>query len=217
MLEGGFDLVVGRIEARGPRGGLLRTYPARRCDDFCESVASPRHYLLVHAPVFRTELARRRPWDEGDPFSHERLWHLALCADGEIRWGWLEEPVGIWNHHAGGRISTSHGLHDHRIAVARGLAGLARTLEAQGRMTPGRRTALAEGIWSLLYPVFPIHPVLWTRMARRARRLDPAARPIQRPWVLPGLRAVSPLALSFALSPVMLAAVLRRLLSGRLH
>lgn len=208
----GLDLVAGGIEARKPDGTLLRRYPAHFTDDFCEAVASPRQYYLVHSLVFRTSLVQSIPWNEQDPFFHEQLWHIAICAKQELRWGWVDETVGVWNLHGGSRTSMMHGLHSHRYAVAEHLYGLAEELRKLDRLTPRRRSAIAGGIWSSMYPAFALHPVLWTSLAGKAGSLDPHARPAQRLFNSVLTRSMNPLALYVLLYPLIAILAACRLL-----
>jgi len=214
ILRDGLDLAAGSMEARKSDGTFVRRYPSHCSDDFCEDVASPHQYFLVHSLVFRTALAQSIPWDEEDPFFHEQLWHIALCAEQELRWDRVDDTVGVWVQHGGSRTSMMHGVHNHRYAVAIHLCGLAEALEKNNRLTAGRRSAIAGGIWSCMYPAFALHPVLWTSLAGKARSLDPRARPAQRLFNSVPTRNINPLAVYVLLYPLIaiLAAgrVLRR-------
>jgi hypothetical protein len=162
--------------------------------------------------VFRTSLAQSVPWDGEDTFFHEQLWHIAVCAKQDFRWGWVEETVGEWVQHDGSRTSMMHGVHHHRYAVANHLCGLAEALEKSNRLTAGKRQAIAEGIWSCMYPAFALHPVLWTSMARKAGSLDPRARPAQRLFNAAPTRNMNPLAVYALLYPLIAILAAGRLL-----
>ena len=115
-------------------------------DDFVASSCSSRRALQMTAHVFRKSAVNDVPWDDSLPYSQDVCWVLDLVGRREIRWVKIVTKVGCWHRHVGARISTSASTHRRRLLIAERLRAVAAALADNGRLTPERRSAIADGI-----------------------------------------------------------------------
>jgi hypothetical protein len=131
-------------------------------------------------------------------------WIHSIMRRGEARWIALDQPVGVWQHHGGPRISTGALKRFPDMALREMAAITSTTIQAlhrQERMGGARRRMAAQALWHYAHLGFAMSPFYWAGIARSALRLDPQSRPEpdfyrRAPW-----RYVDPVLLECLVAP----------------
>jgi len=197
MLEQGVDFSTAGITVADRDGTPLRNiFPP-----FVESglVAALRHDRLQIplAHVYRRSTLAGLRWPLGIRQSEDIVWLIGYAVDRKRSWLRVSFPVGVWYQHDGPRMSLDRPAGFVHEPTARALFDAHDRLVLQGRLTSGLALTIGISIWECIHRAFPFNPVLWTRFARLAMRIAPAARPNAPVYRLP----VHPLLLLWLLLP----------------
>jgi hypothetical protein len=200
--QSGADLCSGmilNIDEDGTQLGLI-SFPTTR--DFVCAAVSLSGFTLPTGNLFRrTSIAAFR-WDESVHRLQDGAWMIDLAAGREWSWIHCTEPVGTWFQHRAPRTSKAGRLTERQESITNRLIGLVKKLEDQGRLTAGRRAAIAEWLWQCIHWGFPSHPFYWSRISKFAKTVDPMIRPPD-PFYQTGIfRYLDPIAGEWALLPV---------------
>lgn len=201
MEDGTSDVVAGSIRAVSPTGQALQLYEPLERQDFCEAAAGSGALYLLHAFVYRKDRLTNIRWREGQPNRQDFFWLLDVCTSGEVTWKRTSSTVGAWQHHAAERITTRYTGQAFYQRQAEGLLEFFNQLDEQGRLTLGRRKAIAEGLWSCVHSAFPYNVHYWSEMAMQAKSIHPASRPTQPLYEWPLIKSCDPLFLQWLLWP----------------
>jgi len=213
LLAGGHEACSGGVELVDEHdvryGALLPVSPG----DWPASALGPRRLPIPLTHLFSVDVARAVEWDVQRPYFQDVDWLLRLVQRfPRLDWIGFAQPVGAWFQHRGTRTSPSGTTQAGQALLAGWLFDTTRVLQAAGELDAARRFAAAQGLWQCVHRAFPFHPADWSRVARRARALDPAARPEFRLLGFDLGRIPWPLAMEWTmLLPRMISHGLRRL------
>jgi glycosyltransferase involved in cell wall biosynthesis len=196
-----WDVAMGSIRGVSASGQEMALHEPIESTDFCEAVSTSGALYLPHAFVYRKQRLTKLQWREGLANRQDFFWLMDLCISGEVAWERTREVVGAWRHHSSERITASHSGQIFFQRQAEGLIELFDELSKQARLTEGRRTAIAEGLWGCVHSAFPNHARYWAEIGRRANAIQPESRPKQPLYRWPLVNACDPLLLQWLLWP----------------
>ncbi len=156
---------------------VLMVQHQSQTDDFISGLMGQTGMWQPTAHVFRRAAVAGGRWDESLDFCQDFDWMRRVCEVSELKWVRCEQVVGAWCRHLGTGITRHASIDAKKRVIARGIQALIDRLEAQGRLTPERRTAAAVGLWNCVHSALCFSPVYWTAIARQARTLSPESRP----------------------------------------
>lgn len=179
--EANADVCSGEIRLMDAAGHQFQAIaPDHSGDDFVAAMLSPKSTTQPTAHLFRTEFLRGLCWSPDRPHLQDFEWMHTIMRRGEAHWITVDQPVGVWQHHAESRVSTGALKRFPDMALREMTAIVITTidsLERQGRMTGVRRRAAAQALWHYAHLGFPMSPRYWAGVAGAAIRLDPHSRP----------------------------------------
>jgi glycosyltransferase involved in cell wall biosynthesis len=180
MRGGNVDICTGAVSFVDENCVEFDRYRPAQVTDLVSELFLQRPSTLPVAHVFRGAFLRDARWDTARPYLQDVDWLHTLIRRDEINWLPLVNVVGAWTHHAGKR--TSRNFVQANPGKARKMAAeiivvSIETLDQASRMSADRRKAAAKALWDYVPDSFIYAPAYWSRLARRARRLDGASRP----------------------------------------
>jgi glycosyltransferase involved in cell wall biosynthesis len=195
------DVISGAVQLINSKGDHFDIWYQPTIDDFCAAVIGPWRRCLPTAHVFKKFLLKDIYWNPKTKVRQDVEWMIDLGTAKEIRWLKCDDIVGTWQHHWGGRISSSY-KHDEirRLTVSMILKGYI-DLTENGRMTHLRRRAVALGLWGCVQTAFFLDPKYWSKIARLAQAIDSNARPEPMLYHLPILKNLDPLTIQILMLP----------------
>lgn len=204
-METGADVCSGAVclvDAGGHQFQVIAPDPSG--EDFVAAMLSPKSTTQPTAHLFRTGFLKGLHWDPARPWLQDFAWMHSIMRRGEARWIAIDQPVGVWQHHGGPRVSTGALKRFPDMALREMAAITSTTIEAlhrQERMIGDRRRMAAQALWHYAHLGFAMSPLYWAGIARAALRLDPQSRPEpdfyrRAPW-----RYVHPVLLECLIAP----------------
>jgi hypothetical protein len=196
------ELCAGPVDIIDERGTLLRRYDLPDTADIAAATLDSKRNTLPTAYVFRKAALRGRRWDENLDFNQDTRWMLDLIASAEVRC--VRETgasVGVWQTHDGLRVSANVDPHVRCSTIVAMLDRAAEALDASGRMTPERRRAFANGVWTCAHMAFPFAPRHWSGVMRRALTIEPSCHSENAIYRLTWRLGIPPLAMEWLSLP----------------
>jgi glycosyltransferase involved in cell wall biosynthesis len=198
----GADVVSGSVRLIDEQGRCYDVWHQPDTNDLCAAVAGPWRVCLPVAHVYRRSILHNARWNPETPVRQDVEWLLDLCASKKLKWHKMDTIVGVWQHHWGLRITSSKNFV--RIRHKMTVPMLMRTyenLKRNNRLNPERQRAIALGLWGFVHGAFYLEPIFWSRIARLAQRIDPAARPTPAFYSYPIICRFPPLMLQWLMLP----------------
>lgn len=199
--ESGADVCSGlakNIDEDGQSHGLVG-FPDTL--DFICAAVSVSGFTLPIGNLFRRLALQHFSWDESVQRAQDNAWMIDLAIGREWSWAHCDEPVGVWFQHRSIRTSSTQRLRSKEEAIINRLNLLHSHLAAEGRLTPERGAAIAGGLWYYIRRGFPSHPWYWSRVASKARTIDPRSHAITGIYDRAPFRHAHPLLLQWLLLP----------------
>lgn len=214
----GADICSGAIVSIDGYGRRLGRHPQPSTSDFVAGVLGASRATFTHAHVYRREAIQMIPWAEDLPVGQDVDFLIRVCCARELHWARIDDEVGAWVHHRGSRIYRGKDPGDEALRSQALMLFRARdTLEAQGRLSPARREALADGLWGSFQKGFMRSPRYWLRIADMADAISPGRRPPSSIHQAPLIRDLDPRVVEAALIPPRAVLALFRLVAGRIR
>ena len=201
----GVDVVSSSVKLVDAGGRCFDVWHQPDIKDLCAAVTGPWRVCLPLAHVYRRSIIDNAKWNPETSVRQDVEWLFDLCAAMDLRWKKTDDVVGVWQHHWDQRISSSMQFNEIRRITVPMLLRTYECLEAEGRMNSARRRAVALGLWGCVQAAFFLEPAYWRRIAEVARRIDPAARPVQNLYSFPVLCRLNPLFIQWLMLPKRLA------------
>lgn len=171
MVNAGADVCSAAVRVLDLSGRIDRTTPQPSMDDLACATLVPTRLTLPTAHVFRRAAIVNLRWDPLLKYRQDTQWMMQLCGSRELKWLRIDQPVGVWREHGGPRVSTSTGLGNMAKVTANMILALVNDLRDQGRLTPARRCAAADGLWSCVHRGILYNPLYWRAIAHAAHEL----------------------------------------------
>lgn len=178
LIESGGDISSGNVDVVSPDGYVTRILAQPEAYDFPSSALMPARMTAVFGHLYRRDALRGMLWDEDRAVRQDTAWLIQLSALREVTWQRHPELVGAWFQHKGTRIS--RGRDPGRTVLketAELILGAHSRLASQGRLTPERLQAAADGLWSSLQKGLQYDYAYWREIARIADSFSPGRRP----------------------------------------
>ncbi|MEO7478583.1 MAG: glycosyltransferase, partial [Lysobacteraceae bacterium] len=194
------DVCAGPVDIIDECGGQVRRYDLPDTADI--AAASMERNSLPTAYVFLKTVLHGLQWDETLDFNQDTRWMLDLVAARELHC--VRESgasVGVWQQHGGARVSANIDPHVRNNTIVAMLDRAAAVLDASGRLTPERRRACANGVWTCAHMAFPFAPRHWSRVMRRALTIDPSCHSENTIYQLTWRLGIPPLAMEWLSLP----------------
>lgn len=201
LLSSGAEISSGTVDAVEENGRLIRVLSQPATSDLVVATLAPSRTTLPTAHLFRRVAIRGLKWDEALPVRQDTDWMMRVCRMREFCWQRFDEPVGVWVHHSGGRISRSHQSAYPARVTAEMVIELAQALSREGRLTEARGETASDALWSLLQKGLMHDPGYWHEVAKTARGLAKARHPPSRIYSFPFVRDCDPLLVESMLVP----------------
>lgn len=202
-LAGNADICSGAVDIVNEAGHLLRVWLQPRTSDFVVSTLTAERVTQPTAHVFQRIFLENQCWDETLSIRQDTDWMIRLCYQSEINWVRLDQPMGVWVQHDGGRIS--RGTDPGQAALqhtAENILSVIDTLQSQHSLSFSRMVAASDGLWSAVQKGFLYEPRYWIAIAKKARALAPNRKPPSGIYHLLLLRRLNPLLIIAAIAPV---------------
>lgn len=143
---------------------------------------------FTQGSIFKRSLVKDFSWKNDIALYDDYLWMLDLAEREELDWLKTQQVVGAYTQHDGSRLSRiSRSEHNSQPLVA-AILKLHDSLSESGRLLPQRASAVASALLTHAHSAFPSCPIFLSDAIRRAKEIDPNARPAQtlfldRPWL----------------------------------
>lgn len=204
LRESGADVSSGGVSFV-QEGQEVGNYLPHEADDFVAEIFAQRASTLPVALLFRRAVLEGAQWDPERSYLQDVAWVHSLVRRGEVRWHPFPRVVGAWVQHREQRtsvdVASRLGEKALRMAVSI-IEGSIDDLAAQGRLTDRRKSSAAKALWDYAHQGFSTSPRYWSRIAKKALKLDPNSRPVS--WTVSGraIRWLPPLVAEWLLFPI---------------
>jgi glycosyltransferase involved in cell wall biosynthesis len=145
--------------------------------DFVCAALTISGFTLPTGNVFLRSALKGCLWAPEVNRGQDLCWMLDLAAKREWSWTHFPQQVGVWFQHDTPRVSSTSALRGTEQEIIHRIFGIYKSLSAERRIDDARRDYIASCLWYYIHRGFPYHPFYWTRIARLASHIFPAARP----------------------------------------
>lgn len=170
--------------------------------DFVCAALSVSGFTLPTGNLFRRECLQGAHWNTSVNRAQDNVWMLDLAGLREWNWVHVGEHVGVWYQHAGPRTSTVRLTVDRPYKLIEAILNLHERLGKSGRLNRSRQEAIAEALWRHAHWRFPIQPIYWSSVARKAKKIAPWVGPDHSIFESPMLRHLDPLVVEWLMYPL---------------
>lgn len=183
-------------------GKTLRTWKQAHHEDLVVASLSPERSTLVFCHLFKRSAIHGHQWDERLDIRQDIDWILRLCTMKKFKWLQVDYPIGAWVQHGNARVSRGNDPGSKSLKhTADLIMAIVKTLDARQELTPERKKAAANGLWSALQKGVLYELGYWFKVHKLARQLSPDSRPPSRIYSLPLLKNIDPMFIAISLIP----------------
>lgn len=214
MEASGLNISSGAVDIVNSKKNILKTLFQPSTDDLVVAALSPNRRTQNFAHLYRLSYIKKLRWDEDRSIGQDTAWFIKIAIKDEEKWHRTDDIVGAWVQHHGHRISRgrdpgANTLHEMSMIIQDAY----KILERSNRLTPERRQAAADALWTFLQKGLRYDQSYWTSVAEVAEGYYPGRRPPSAIHRIPILNILDPLFVEKMIIPVRIAYhPLRRLL-----
>lgn len=170
------DVCSGLVVSVDSKPSILGRTSFPTTTDFIVAALSLSGFALPTCHLYRRAAVADCRWDESLDVLQDRGWLISLAGLRDFKWARVECNVGVWFQHNAIRTSTAMPSRGKSEIIIQKLCALSGLLISQNRFSQERSLAISAALWQYVHRGFPHHPFYWTRVARRAIKIDPRGR-----------------------------------------
>lgn len=197
------DMSSGAIEVASTTGRILKQLFQPDTNDLTVAALSPKRRTQCFAHLYKRSHVIDLRWDEDRSIGQDTAWLIKLTAHKETAWHKTEEPLGAWVQHQEQRISRGR---DPGAMTLRGMSNAIQNayiaLEQSNRLTPERRQAAADALWTFLQKGLRYDRAYWKGVAKVANGYYPGRRPPSVVHRMPVINKLDPLLIETLIIPI---------------
>ncbi|WP_169729523.1 glycosyltransferase family 2 protein [Azovibrio restrictus] len=187
--ESGADISVAPLVVFNQRSGFKELQGLPETKDFvCAVLLSISISNMTAGCIFLKSAIGGRAWREDVVLHDDYLWMLGFGA-GEEKLVLMEFfPVAVYVQHDAERLSRVRRTMDNSRVLVNSILLLHQDLLATGRGSPERSSAVAAALLTHAHSVFPLAPIFFGKLIKKAQKMDSNAHPMQSmfikyPWL----------------------------------
>lgn len=197
------DIVSGAVRLIDAKNEFIEDRRMLQIDDFCTAVFHPSRCVQVGAHLYKRSVVAGLRWNEQRSLNEDMEWLFDVACLVHLRWKTVDSAVSAWVQHDGERLSRGKDPGDDTLKYSANIIlNSFRKLKVLAELTPRRREALSDGLWSLLQKGLRYDFDFWINVAKFSDQCSAGRRPpskIHRTWPFTLLH---PLTLEKLLIPV---------------
>lgn len=171
--------------------------------DICSAALGPSRLIQVGAHIFKRELAQQVQWNPNHSIAEDVQWFIDTITIKELHWLKIKEPVSAWVQHREARLSSGHDPgRQVLLFFSKILLSAGNRLDSAERLNDERRTALSDGLWSLLQKGLRYDYSYWHNIAKIANAYTPNRCPPSAIYRYSFIQKINPLIIESLLIPI---------------
>lgn len=211
----GIECSSGNVENIDMKGNITPPTTTIDTDDFVVAFSQVSRMTLPAGNLFLKSSLSGMSWRPDVRRLQDNIWMQDLARAKEWKWARFPQAVAVWFQHDLPRVSSACPHLSLPTQAIDSLELLAKTLEESGRLSQGRREAIARALWNYVHSYFPYQPIYWSKVGTRARKILRTAAPDHPIFKAFPFNAIPPLASEWALFPARRASRLTKALRRR--
>lgn len=203
LVVSAMDMSSGAIDIVRKNGERINQLIQPSTNDLTAAALSPQRRPHCVAHLYKRSHVIDLKWDENRSIGQDTAWLIKLATYKETAWHKTGESLGAWVQHQEQRISRGR---DPGATTLREMSNVIQNayiaLEQSNRLTPERRQAAADALWTFLQKGLRYDRAYWKGIAKVANGYYPGRRPPSVVHRMPVINKLDPLLIETLIIPM---------------